>query len=359
MQYDFAMVVGRFQPFQNAHLKLVNYALEQGKKVIIVLGSAHSTSTVKNPFTPKEREQMIRACFDEATQKRLVFAAVRDYPYNENLWIAEMQNIANEVLFESEELNPKMALVGHFKDKSSYYLNLFPQWKLVNFEAHTHNNKVLNATDIRSLYLSLEDTYTPETETRLRQIVEMVPVPVYTYMCNFANTNTYKDLVKEFEYIEKYKADSKYVGMNFAPTFVTTDALVTALGHVLVVKRGHHPGRGKLALPGGFLAGDATLEENALKELREETDIKVPKQILQSNIVGSHVFDHPERSLRGRTITQAFHIELNPNLEDGLPRVKGGDDADKAMWIPIADLRMKEDEFFEDHFSIIQKFLGF
>ena len=355
MNYDFAMVVGRFQPFQNAHLKLVNFALEQGKKVIIVLGSAHSTATVKNPFTAKEREKMIRACFDEATQERLIFAAVRDYPYNENLWIAEMQNIANEIL---EDRKATMALVGHFKDKSSYYLNLFPQWKLVNFEAHVHNNKVLNATDVRADYFKNKTTGN-DTIDNWTRIKESVPEPVWNYLYDFIDTQTYKDLLKEFEYIENYKRDSRYVGMNFAPTFVTTDTLVTALGHVLVVKRGHHPGRGKLALPGGFLAQGLTLEENALKELDEETDIKVPKQILQSNIVGSHVFDHPDRSLRGRTITQAFHIELNPNLEDGLPRVKGGDDADRAMWIPIADLRMKEDEFFEDNFSIIQKFLGF
>lgn len=354
MKYDYAMVVGRFQPFQNAHLNLVNFALETGKKVIIVLGSSHSTATVKNPFTAPEREKMIRACFDEATQDRLSFAHVRDYPYNENLWIAEIQNIANEIL---EDHSQTMALVGHFKDASSYYLNLFPQWKLVNFEAHVHNNKVLNATDIRELLLT-SLTKQGFDNDNLSKIKELVPSAVYDYLENFVSTSLFEDLAKEFQYITKYKQDSKFVGMNFAPTFVTTDTLVTALGHVLVVRRGHQPGKGKLALPGGFLAEGLTLKENALKELKEETDIKVPKQILESNIVAREVFDHPQRSLRGRTITQAFHIQLTPNLEDGLPRVKGGDDADKAFWIPVADLRMKEDEFFEDHFSIVQHFLG-
>lgn len=352
------MVVGRFQPFQNAHHKLVNHALSLGDKVIIVLGSSHTKPDPKNPFTAKQREEMIRSCFDETENGRLVFAHVRDYPYNENNWITEIQNIANEILAEVELENPKMALVGHFKDESSYYLNLFPQWKLENFEPFVHNQKLLNATDIRKLLFE-SFSVDPVVDKNWAKIQQLVPEQIEKFLKEFVITNDFKVLVKEHDYVEQYIQNSKFVGLPFEPTFVTTDTLVTALGHVLVVRRGHHPGKDTLALPGGFLAKGLTLEKNALKELKEETDIKVPKQILQSNIVGREVFDHPYRSLRGRTITHGFHIELNPNLEDGLPKVKGGDDAEKAFWMPIADVRLKEDEFFEDHFSIIQKFLGF
>jgi len=146
--------------------------------------------------------------------------------------------------------------------------------------------------------------------------------------------------------------------MSFPPTFVTTDAVVTALGHLLVVRRGNALGKGKLALPGGFLAPNITLKENMLKELKEETDIKVPKQILESSIVDSKVFDYPHRSLRGRTITHAFHVHLKPNLEDGLPKVKGGDDAEKAFWLSISDFLRMEEEMFEDHGEIVKAFLG-
>lgn len=349
------MVVGRFNPYHNAHHKLVNHALSLGDKVIIVLGSSHTKPDPKNPFTAKQREEMIRSCFDETDNGRLVFAHVRDYPYNENLWITEIQNIANEILAETQIDKPKMALVGHFKDESSYYLNLFPQWKLENFEPFVHNQKVLNATDIRKEYLHMDfDVYSKGRWN----VEELVPEPVFKFLREFSKTEEYKTLVREHKYVEEYIENSKFVGLPFEPTFVTTDTLVTALGHVLVVRRGHHPGKDTLALPGGFLAKGLTLEKNALKELKEETDIKVPKQILQSNIVGREVFDHPYRSLRGRTITHGFHIELNPNLEDGLPKVKGGDDAEKAFWMPLADLWTKEDEFFEDHLDICRHFLA-
>jgi bifunctional NMN adenylyltransferase/nudix hydrolase len=113
-----------------------------------------------------------------------------------------------------------------------------------------------------------------------------------------------------------------------------------------------------LALPGGFLAPDQTLEDSMIRELKEETQIKVPAQVLRGSIKNSHAFDYPERSQRGRTVTFTYFIELEPSLKDGLPRVKGGDDAAKAFWLPLSALGEKEDEFFEDHIHIIRYFLG-
>lgn len=343
MKYDNAMVVGRFQPYHIQHHALISHALTVGNQVIVVLGSAKSAPDVKNPFTPIQREEMIRACFDEETNKRLKFYGVRDYPYNDNLWLTEVQNIAHENLIEKE--GSTLALVGHFKDESSYYLKLFPQWKLEQFEGKKLD---LNATDIRASYF----------EERKEWLAD-VPEAVRNYLQEFSNTESYQTLKREYEYLKKYKADTRFVGASYSPTFVTTDALVVAMGHVLVVQRGHQPGKGCLALPGGFLAERYKLVDNAIKELKEETSIRVDPIILKNSIVAEKVFDHPNRSLRGRTITHAFHIVLNPKMENGLPTVKGGDDADKAMWIPIASLRNMEDKFFEDHIQIVRHFLGF
>jgi bifunctional NMN adenylyltransferase/nudix hydrolase len=71
------------------------------------------------------------------------------------------------------------------------------------------------------------------------------------------------------------------------------------------------------------------------------------------------VFDHPGRSLRGRTITHAFLFDLDrADKKPGLPRVKGADDAVEAKWIPIAELLKMSDQIFEDHLSIIRTVLG-
>ncbi len=95
--------------------------------------------------------------------------------------------------------------------------------------------------------------------------------------------------------------------------------------------------------------------DNQIKELREETKIKVADGVLRGSIKGDHWFEEVERSLRGRTITHAFFIELKPGP---LPKVRGADDADKAMWVPISTIRQMRDQMFEDHLDIIEHFIG-
>lgn len=345
-KYNFGIVIGRFQPFHLAHQKLIEHSLSLAEKVIVMLGSARSASDVKNPFTPAMREEIIRACFP-SDEKRLIFRAVRDYPYNDHVWTAELQNLVDEITETDEKDMAKIAIVGFFKDRSSYYLNLFPQWNFEEFYVSDKKLLSLNATQIRESFFTESEDWK-----------EFVPPQVSTALDIFKQTETFPNLQKEFAYLQKYKEDTRFVGVPFEPTFITTDAVVVQSGHVLVIRRGHQPGKNLLALPGGFLAGGATLEDNAIKELKAETQIKLASQILRGSIKSSHVFDYPERSQRGRTITFAYFIELAPDLKDGLPKVKGGDDAAKAFWLPLSALGEKEDEFFEDHLHIIRYFLG-
>ena len=122
-----------------------------------------------------------------------------------------------------------------------------------------------------------------------------------------------------------------------------------------MIKRKAEPGRGLWALPGGFLNADTdpSLQDAMIRELREETGIKLPVPVLVGSITDTHVFDAIDRSSRGRTITHCFKIQL-PDGE--LPRVKGQDDAEKAKWIPIAEVR--RDQCFEDHYDLITWAVG-
>ena len=214
----------------------------------------------------------------------------------------------------------------------------------------------MNATDIRTLLFEA----TPTNETWAK-ISKLVPQGSYDFLKEFVTTEKYQNIADDYIFNVSYQDDYSFKNAPHSPTFVTTDALIVCSAHVLIVRRGRHPGKGKLALPGGFLAKDVLLVDNAVKEAHEETHIKVPKEQLKKSIVDSHVFDFPYRSLRGRTITHAYYIELSPDLASGLPHIssKGGDDAAGAFWIPIADLRRREHEMFEDHMDIVRHFLGF
>lgn len=77
--------------------------------------------------------------------------------------------------------------------------------------------------------------------------------------------------------------------------------------------------------------------------------------MLCGSLKDRQVFDHPTRSLRGRTITHACLFNF-PTGE--LPRVKGSDDADKARWVPLNEFAQMRSVMFEDHFDIAYHFLG-
>ena len=365
-KYDFGIVIGRFQPFHVAHQELVKHALTLANKVIIVLGSARSAPDVKNPFTPKMREEMIRNCFPDEPE-RMIFCAVRDYPYNDNIWITEIQNVVANAIeddLENEKTtgwednktnetknieNAKVAMVGHFKDRTSYYLNLFPQWSFeeLYLNPKEHPEFSVSGTKIRELYFSENNHWKKQ-----------IPEKISEYLESYKQNEFFPIIKREFEYLRKYKEDTRFVGVPFDPVFVTTDAIVVQSGHILVIKRGFQPGKGLLALPGGFVQKDLTLEDNAIKELKEETRINVPVAVLKGSIKAKKEFDFPDRSQRGRTITFAYFIELEPSLKDGLPRVKGGDDASRAFWLPLSALGEMEEQFFEDHIHIVRYFLG-
>ena len=170
-------------------------------------------------------------------------------------------------------------------------------------------------------------------------------------MDKFKNTSAFSVVEYEYHFIKKYK--SAWDNAPYTPMFITVDALVIQSGHILLIERKAHPGKGLMALPGGFLDANETIQNAVIRELREETKIKVPVPVLAGSITKKEVFDDPHRSARGRTVTHAYLIELEG---ESLPKVKGGDDASKAFFLPFADI--KPEMMFEDHFHIIQAMVG-
>lgn len=338
-KYDLIAFIGRFQPLHIGHVEVIQEALKQAERVVVLIGSSNQPRTSKNPWLYQERADMIEtavASIDPAYTQRLITAPLRDQSYNDQRWASEVQTIVDQVADRWE--CKKIALIGHSKDSSSYYLKMFPQWSQIE---HSLNEDV-NATDLRKLMFE---------DKSMRFLAGVVPQSVYTTLEQFKETPEFSVLQHEYEMIKKYK--KAWESAPYAPTFVTTDAVVVQSGHVLLIQRKAAPGCGLWAMPGGFLNQDEWIEDGVLRELREETKIKVPAPVLKGSIKHRGVFDRPDRSLRGRTITHAFLIELPPGP---LPAVKGSDDAMKARWVPISEIR--EDEMFEDHYHIVMDLLG-
>jgi bifunctional NMN adenylyltransferase/nudix hydrolase len=184
---------------------------------------------------------------------------------------------------------------------------------------------------------------------------------VINFIEKFITSGEFEQLKREHKhYTEEEKM---YNGYPYAKNFLTTDAVVVQSGHVLLVRRGALPGEGLWALPGGHLNPDENALNGTLRELKEETGLKVPTKVLKGSLKKVKNFDHPDRSLRcrlngkkGRTFTVA-HCFVLDNTVEKLPRVKGADDAKEAWWFTLAEIRSMKDQIFEDHSDIIEYFI--
>ena len=338
--FDIAVLIGRFQPPHLGHLALLKHALAQADKVVVVLGSALQARSPKNPFTWQERARMFAGALRSDEAARVEFVPIRDY-YDEPRWVTAVR----EAVTSHSTPGARIALVGHFKDASSSYLAQFPGWELVSLPRQNS----IDATPIRDAYFAASPT---DKSDGFSTLAQMLPQSSLTFLQQFSQTPAYTQLQTEWGMLRTYKA--AWASAPYPPVFVTVDALVRCGDEVLVIRRGHAPGKGLLALPGGFLEPRDTLWQSCLRELQEETHCALTEPALRAALQSVTVFDHPDRSQRGRTITHVHYFALPAHPK---PAVRADDDAAEAFWLSIHAIRAREAEFFEDHFMILQKVL--
>jgi 8-oxo-dGTP diphosphatase len=97
---------------------------------------------------------------------------------------------------------------------------------------------------------------------------------------------------------------------------------------VLLVKRGIPPFKGQLALPGGFVHEDESLDEAAMRELREETGVS---DVFLEQL---YSFGEPGRDPRERIITVAYYALISADRS----QLAAGTDTTEAAWWPVSKL---------------------
>lgn len=401
---NLCVFIGRFEPLHAGHCRVIQEGLDKADHLVVLVGSANEPRTFRNPFNTAERVAMIQETFGH--HPRLKVLPLENSEYDLNEWIERTQRTVDQAWADlragdpSLPKRPQVALIGHAKDATSYYLNLFPRWSSLNVPHH----HLLSATDIReklfgnlamirpeldAAFLSkLEEAIRKnQLEELLRQMAGIttdayleryttlaqaqaraylaaqraageqaeVPSSVLTFLEDFVGTEGYLLAAYEYAFVAKYHYAWRFAP--YSPTFATADAVVLQSAHVLMVKRKYYPGKGLWALPGGFVDAGETFETAGLRELEEETGLKVPPAILKGSIQARELFDDPNRSSRGRTITCALAIALKPGPLPKTKKVGAADDGDEETlgiaWRSLADLR--REECFEDHYSIAKK----
>ena len=345
LHHDAAVFIGRFQPFHSGHAALLQQALAIAPRCVVVIGSAFQARTPKNPWSWQERAEMFRLALPEADRARLLFLPVRDY-YNETRWTEVVLAGVAKLLADAGLASPRIALIGHFKDATSDYLRAFPGWALHSVE----RRGPIDATSLRDAYFGCA---ADALDATLGALVDQAPPSTLAMMRAWAALPQFAAIAEEWRFIKHYR--EAWAPAPYPPVFVTVDTLIRCGDRVLLIRRAEAPGKGLYALPGGFIEQRETAYQSALRELREETTMSLLDSTMRLNLKASSVFDHPDRSQRGRTITHAFYFDLG---ERELPEVRAGDDAARVEWVAIDRLAGFEEQFHDDHFHMLDHFLG-
>ena len=145
--------------------------------------------------------------------------------------------------------------------------------------------------------------------------------------------NRDKNGLTEQEFLEVYKKK------NYPRPYLTADLVVFSpnLDEVFLIKRGGHPFLGRWAFPGGFANADESVNQTALRELREETGIST---LTEEDIYEIGLFSTPGRDPRGWVVSDVYAAKVDP----ASTAVQAGDDASQAQWFKL--------EFTEDAFTL-------
>jgi len=140
---------------------------------------------------------------------------------------------------------------------------------------------------------------------------------------------------------------------------VGVGAIAICDGKILLVKRGSKPGRGKWTVPGGLVEVGETVQETVVREVKEESglDVEVDRLI---DVVDSITKDEEGR-VRYHFIILDFFVKLKKKLEGENKKLKVGDDALEAKWVPLSeaekyDLTKSFREFLERNMEELKNY---
>lgn len=327
--FDYAVLIGRFEPFHAGHMALCKYALERAEKLIVVLGSAGAAASVKNPWDADTRAALITQSLEATGCAAPIFIPLRDSAYHFQDWLKRLKASVASVT-----QGARVAVVGHYRDSTSYYLDHFPEWKLIVLPEQEGD---ISASRIRKCLF--EDT--------LSQARSWLPAPVYDYLEGWRLTPDYQRLKGDYQAIQ---AQGEAQTPPF--TYRFSQAAARAGASVLVTQREGAPGLGLFSLPETALAKDADKKAAFAACLAELQRLGLePTRREQAEAQdAAEKFASPNRDPRGACETLVFPFNLGL-MAESMPLKDP-----RASWFPIERLHEEESLFYADQALIARHF---
>ena len=163
------LYIGRFQPFHLGHLEAVKYILGKVDEIVIVVGSAHSSHTLDNPFTAGERIQMVRLGLREARvdANRYTVLPLPDAEFHK-VWVAHLLSQAPsfDVVFTNEPLT------GRLLKEAGMKVEKIPMFNRTSYSATGVRKRILGSGNWEELLPKSIAAYVKQIkgEERMKEI---------------------------------------------------------------------------------------------------------------------------------------------------------------------------------------------
>lgn len=161
--------MGRFQPFHLGHLEAVKYILGKVDELVIVVGSAHSSHTLENPFTAGERIAMVRLALREAKidANRYTVLPLPDAEFHK-VWVAHLlsQTPSFDVVFTNEPLT------GRLLKEAGMRVEKIPMFNRTSYSATGVRKRILGGGNWQELLPKSVASYVEQIkgEERMKEI---------------------------------------------------------------------------------------------------------------------------------------------------------------------------------------------
>jgi bifunctional NMN adenylyltransferase/nudix hydrolase len=321
------LVIGRFQPLHYGHTSLLEKALEENDKVLVLVGSAGKLPDYKNPFPVETRIKLIEDHFEEDLGN-LCVKGIKDYP-SDSQWIEDVT--ARVMTMEDDPTN--VTLYTSEKDETFYRTNFL-------YSVVSKSSEGISATDLRTaIYLGKPWVLVPEVTRVLME--------------NYIGTDEWKRMLNEYFLCKQSKAEALSNHKFSNPIEPVVHAAVIQDNKVLLVKRGGVRGHGQWALPGGFLNHDETTRAGALRELAEETNVDLLS--LERATELNQCIEENMKGLSTRTLGINYLYAVH---KDEVLDIKAGDDAQEVQWVSLEEIMNDEFSLFYNHTTILRRLLA-
>jgi len=317
--------------FDIGDVTCVEQVMARSERTIVLLdGENRSLSSHLFPLTVDERRQAFGLLFPkEIASGRLSLVSLESNPYRlPARRKAARAAIANTVRAQGGAMSRSAVKIIATGGDGDAVRDLFPSFETIEFQLGLQPEMPPSLFD--------DSSYD-------------CPPQIEAWLDDWKNGTGFARLCDEYRFCVDEKAE--WASAPFPPVFVTSDVVIVCGRKILLIRRANHPGKGLLALPGGYINRWETILGMALREANEETAIDIRK--VRKFLRRVFVADDPNRDPRGHIITHAHLFRLP---FDEPPHVEARDDASDAFWADLDKLSPKD--FALDHWFLIRELIG-